>query len=56
MSDKQSILRFIVEKLWCHHKMEIVEKLTIHNVKGDVVGTKILLLCPHCGKTKREEL
>ena len=52
MNEKKSNWKHIIEKLFCLHQYQTVEKVEIQNRLGHTVELNLLRTCTVCGKHK----
>lgn len=50
--DKVSWFRFIIERMFCHHEFDTVERLERFNVDNRVILVILFRECKKCGKSK----
>lgn len=50
--NKFNTIKYIVEKVFCHHDLKIISQVNIKDESINIIGVNILLVCDKCGRTK----
>lgn len=49
---KIGLLRYVIERIFCHHTMVEVFRIEVKDSLGYTIGINSLFICEECGKTK----
>ena len=52
----KSVIRLIVDKLFCLHDMKFAESVTHYNAKGEIIQRHVLHICTKCGRSSKTTL
>jgi len=56
MEQKTSAFRQVINKIFCLHKLKVIDTVYHYDNKGNTISKSMLLVCDICGKVKTKQI